>query len=120
MAAQSSGSILGANDVFCADNASQTTIRSQSFDRDPGWDAKNNRIVPKEYPTIEQNFGYSKTSFASRSPGEMGGLISRAWEPAYYGLKIGPKTLDDKFSAGHVTRLCANVECGAPLPPFAP
>ncbi|HEX4143193.1 MAG TPA: hypothetical protein VHY91_06560 [Pirellulales bacterium] len=81
------------------DEPARTVLRAESFDRDPGWEAHNNRIVPKEYPTIEQNFGYSRTSFASRSPGEMGGLIARAWEPAYYAAKIGPKTLDDKFSA---------------------
>src|SRR2546421_33276 len=71
-------------------------LRSQSFDRDPGWEAYNNRIVPKEYPRITQDFGYSRTHFAGRAAGEMGGVIWRAAEPAYYADKIGRKTLEDK------------------------
>lgn len=81
-----------------ADTAKPGT-KSESFDRDPAWEAHNNRIVPKEYPTIVQDFGYSKTNHAGKSPGEMGGQVWRASEPAYYAAKIGPKTLDDKLSA---------------------
>jgi hypothetical protein len=74
--------------------------RTQDFDADPGWDARNNRIIPKQYPTIEQNFGYSGDSnFAGKSPGEMGGQVTRAAEPAFYADNIGRKTLDDKLSA---------------------
>jgi hypothetical protein len=74
-------------------------MKTESFDRDPGWEAHNNRIVPDKYPTIVQDFGYSKTNLAGKSPGEMGGQVWRASEPAYYADKIGPKTLDDKLSA---------------------
>ena len=35
----------------------QPVLKSESFDKDPGWEAHNNRIVPKEYPTIVQDFG---------------------------------------------------------------
>jgi hypothetical protein len=77
----------------------QVGLKSASFDRDPGWLARNNRIVPKAYPTVVQNFGFSNTNFAGSSPGEMGGPVTRAYEPAFYGDKIGPKTLDDKLSA---------------------
>ncbi|MBX6313818.1 MAG: hypothetical protein IRY99_13015 [Isosphaeraceae bacterium] len=73
--------------------------KTESFDRDPGWEAHDNRIAPKEYPTIVQDFGYSPTNVAGRAPGEMGGRVWRASEPAYYADKIGPKTLDDKLSA---------------------
>src|SRR6266536_2542576 len=73
--------------------------RTQSFDRDPGWEAHNNRIVPKEYPTITQDFGYSRTHFAGKAAGEMGGQVWRAAEPAFYADKIGSRTLEDKLSA---------------------
>jgi hypothetical protein len=74
-------------------------IKAQSFDRDPAWDAHNNHIVPKEYPTITQDFGYSQANVAGKAAGEMGGQVTRASEPAFYADKIGPKTLDDKLSA---------------------
>lgn len=73
--------------------------KTESFDRDPGWEGHNNRIVPKKYPTIVQDFGYSKTHFAGNAGGEIGGQVWRASEPAYYALKIGRKTLHDKLSA---------------------
>ena len=73
--------------------------KSESFDRDPDWEAYNNRIVPKKAATIVQDFGYSKTDHAAKAPGEIGGQVWRASEPAYYADKIGPKTLDDKLSA---------------------
>src|SRR5687768_7014532 len=85
--------------VARAQEPARTSTKSESFDRDPGWEAHNNRIVPEEYPTVTQGFGYSKTNIAGKSPGEMGGLVTRAAEPAYYADKIGPKTLDEKLSA---------------------
>lgn len=75
------------------------TLKSESFDRDPGWEAQNNRIVPATYPTIVQDFGYGPTKFAGKAAGEMGGSVTRASEPAFYADKIGPRTLDDKLSA---------------------
>jgi hypothetical protein len=65
--------------------------RTQSFDSDPGWEGRNNHVVPKEMPTVTQDFGWGD--------GKMGGTVMRASEPAYYGDKIGAKTLDDKLSA---------------------
>src|SRR5262249_9614690 len=67
------------------------------FDRDPGWEAHNNRVVPKDLPTIVQDFGYSKTDHAGKAAGEMGGQVWRASEPAYYADKVGRKTLDHKL-----------------------
>src|SRR5262245_13055010 len=77
----------------------RSVLKSESFDRDPGWEAHNNRIVPKAYPTIVQDFGYSKTNVAGKAAGELGGQVWRASEPAYYADKIGPLTLDQKLSA---------------------
>ena len=74
-------------------------MKTESFDRDPNWEAYNNRVVPKNPKTVVQDFGYSKTAYAGKAPGEVGGQIERASEPAYYADKIGPRTLDDKLSA---------------------
>ena len=70
-----------------------------AFDRDPGWTGVNNRVAVKQYPTVTQDFGFSRTNHAGAAAGEMGGLVTRAAQPAYYGDKIGPVTLDQKLSA---------------------
>jgi hypothetical protein len=87
-------------------------MKSESFDRDPGWEAHNNRIVAKRYPTIVQDFGYSETHFAGVAAGEMGGQVWRASEPAYYADKIGPKGLDDKLSASGTFALTKSTASG--------
>jgi len=74
-------------------------LKTESFDKAPGWEGHNNRIMPERPPIVTQDFGYSKTNFAGPAVGEMGGRITRAAEPAYYADKIGPVTLDDKLSA---------------------
>lgn len=71
----------------------------EPFDRDPGWEGWNNRLLPKELPTYEQDFGYRTTNHAGSAPGEVGGQVCRASIPAYYAARIQPKTLDDKLSA---------------------
>jgi hypothetical protein len=82
-----------------ADDKPKSSLKTESFDKDPGWEGHNNHIVLEKLPTITQDFGYSKTNFASKAAGEMGGQVTRAAEPAYYGDKIDPVTLDDKLSA---------------------
>jgi hypothetical protein len=82
-----------------ADDQPKTALKTESFDKDPGWEGHNNRIVPERAPTVTQDFGYSKTNFAGQAAGELGGQITRASEPAYYGDKVGPVTLDEKLSA---------------------
>src|SRR2546421_1152218 len=77
----------------------KSTLKAESFDKDPGWEGHNNRIVPERRPTVVQDFGYSMTNFAGKEKGELGGRITRASAPAYYADHIGPVTLDDKLSA---------------------
>jgi len=93
--------ILAAALLVCACVAATAdpAMKSESFDRDPGWDARNNRIVPADRPLIAQDFGYRSTQTAGTKPGEIGGRITRASEPAWYADKIGVKTLDQKLSA---------------------
>lgn len=73
--------------------------KTETFDRDPGWEGHNNRIVPKSVPTVKQDFGYSPTHFAGKAAGEMGGRIQRSTTPASYAAEIPAKTLDDKLTA---------------------
>jgi hypothetical protein len=76
-------------------------LKTETFDRDPGWDAFNNRLKPdpKEIRSGVQDFGYSATNFAGGAKGELGGEIWRSATPAYYAEKIPIKTLDDKLTA---------------------
>lgn len=80
-------------------SAAQVAPKSEHFDLEPGWEGCNNRVVPDRLPTIVQDFGYGRTNFAGEAPGELGGQVWRASEPAYYAAKIGPKTLHDRLSA---------------------
>ena len=88
---------------FCARapavDAPSVSIKTERFDRDPGWEGYNNRIVPKNALMVKQDFGYSATHFAGAAAGEIGGRIQRSTTPASYAAKIAPKTLDDNLSA---------------------
>jgi hypothetical protein len=55
-----------------ADNQPKTALKNESFDKDPGWEGHNNRIVPERVPTMTQDFGYCKTNFAGKAAGELG------------------------------------------------
>jgi hypothetical protein len=73
--------------------------RAEHFDREPGWEGRNNRTEnPKPRP-IRQDFGYSRTANAGGQAGEIGGLITAAAEAAYYGKRLEPKTLADPLTA---------------------
>ncbi len=85
--------------ILAADQTS-STFKSEHFDHDPGWEGYNNRNVPKEARMVTQDFGYSKTRFASKSPGEIGGSIQRTSTPASYAAPLTPAmTLNDKLTA---------------------
>lgn len=84
-----------------ADNEPRTILKTEHFDRDPGWEAINNRVeTVREGQAVTQDFGYSpKTNFAGGKPGEIGGRITRTPKLAYYATKLPPRTLNDKLSA---------------------
>jgi len=82
-----------------ATTPAQSPLKTEHFDRDPGWEGHNNRIELAKVPIVKQDFGYSTTSFASAAPGEIGGSVQRSTRPAMYAAEIAPKTLDDRFSA---------------------
>jgi hypothetical protein len=78
--------------------------RTERFDKDPGWDGRNNRSTAFEPRPVRQDFGYSpETQHAGgRAPGEIGGTITPAAEPAYYARPIPEASFDDKLSASGV------------------
>lgn len=79
--------------------SAQPNERFESFDRDPGWDARNNRIRQDQTRTIRQDFGYSRTNHAGGSIGEIGGFLTPDGSPAYYARKIPTKTFNDSLTA---------------------
>ena len=84
---------------LCSMAANAAPLKSETFDRDPGWEGHNNRIVPKNVQMVKQDFGYSATNIAGKTAGEMGGIIQRCTTPASYAAKIEARTLDDKLTA---------------------
>lgn len=86
--------------LSAAESPLKSGFKSESFDRDPGWEGHNNRIVPKDAQMVRQDFGYSATHFAGQGAGEVGGRIQRSTTPASYAARLSPaKTLDEPFSA---------------------
>jgi hypothetical protein len=73
--------------------------RQESFDKDPAWDARNNRSTAYGPRPVRQDFGYSATSHSGGPAGEIGGFTTPDAEPAWYAKGIKPRTLADAFSA---------------------
>jgi hypothetical protein len=88
--------------------AQDTRLKSESFDKDPGWEGFNNRVVPQKPLIVRQDFGYSPTRFAGDGTGEIGGTIQRSATPATYAAKIEPKTLDDSIAASGTFAITAS------------
>lgn len=87
--------------IWTAASAEQ---RQENFDRDPGWEGHNNRSARPE--TIHQDFGWSPgTAHAGGSPGEIGGRIQPAAEPAYYAKRFPTRTFKDVLSAAGTVRV---------------
>jgi hypothetical protein len=84
--------------VWSAD-PSPTRQKIEMFDRNPKWDASNNRLAPTPPPLVEQDFGYSATQHAGKAAGEIGGRVSQSIRPAYYGKVVPASTFDEPLSA---------------------
>jgi hypothetical protein len=84
-----------------------TVTKTESFDDDPQWDGKNNRAQSPAPRQIVQNFGFSSTSNAGGPGGEIGGFITPAGEPAYYGKVITVQSLNEPLSASGVLNVPA-------------
>jgi len=87
--------------AFAADGKANPLLKTESFDRDPGWVGVNNRLAQTLEPVkIRQDFGYSPaTDHAGGGKGEMGGFITAAGEAAFYGKPINQTDLDKPMSA---------------------
>jgi len=78
-------------------------LKTETFDTDPGWDGRNNRATDPAPRQIVQNFGFSSSSANAGGPaGEIGGLITPAGEPAFYGKIITPTSFNDPLSASGI------------------
>lgn len=82
--------ILGAG-IGSAEDSPRTVLKTERFDRDPGWEGFNNHVEPANLRTVTQDFGWAK--------GHIGGRVTRAARPAFYADKITLKTLNDKLTA---------------------
>jgi hypothetical protein len=79
-----------------------TRLKTESFDRDPGWIGVNNRSAKSRAPRrVRQDFGFSAhTNHAGGdAPGEFGGRISPAGESAFFGKSIRSTSLDRQLTA---------------------
>ncbi|MBL8827314.1 MAG: hypothetical protein JNM18_10030, partial [Planctomycetaceae bacterium] len=88
--------------AWSAQVTAQTPIKThtETFDRDPNWEAVRNRIVPSKPLIVKQDFGYSLTNHAGQAVGELGGTIQRSTTPASYAASLAPAlSLRDKLTA---------------------
>lgn len=75
-------------------------LKTERFDVDPGWDGRNNRATDPGPRQITQNFGFSASSTnAGGAAGEIGGIVTPAGEPAFYGKVITPRSFNEPLSA---------------------
>src|SRR5438067_69297 len=93
--------------IVCLSALVRAETRLENFDKDPGWDGFQNRLVPKSGKTVAQSFGYSETNVAGKEKGEIGGTIWRSPTTASYADSIPVKTLNDHLSASGTFGLTA-------------
>jgi len=92
--------ILAAGTPFTAAEAwTPPNPKTETFDRDPGWDGHNNRVRVEKPVAVVQDFGFSLTQHAGgAAAGEIGGRMQRSTTSAFYGMRLEkPKTLDSKL-----------------------
>lgn len=99
---------------------SDLTVNGKHVDlsNNPRWEEKGNRqsFIERDFHA-RQDFGFSHTNFAGKSPGEIGGTFWRT-EPidplhAYYADDIGELTLDDPISfAGQIAFTAGGTDAG--------
>jgi hypothetical protein len=93
--------------VVRGDDRPAPVMKSESFDKDPGWEGHNNRVQPTQVKPMQQDFGYRTSNFAGQQKGEIGGVIWRAPTRASYAAKIPTRSLNDKLSASGTFALTA-------------
>src|SRR3954469_18971014 len=76
--------------------------RREDFSKEPlNWEGVNNRNTNFGPKTVSQDFGYSPAGrHAGGQPGEIGGKINPAGEPAYYAFPLPlPVTFNEAVNA---------------------
>jgi hypothetical protein len=64
-------------------------LKSEHFDRDPGWDGRSNWTPQKKPAKVVQDFGFSPTQHArGKAAGELGGRVMRSSKIAFYGKPL--------------------------------
>ena len=79
--------------------ARSTIQRYESFDADPGWDGRNNRLTALNQTIVRQRFGWRPSNLAGGEPGEIGGVVWWSARQASYGMPLNPLTLDDRLES---------------------
>jgi hypothetical protein len=83
-------------------------LKTETFSVDPDWDGRNNRAQDPGPRQIVQNFGYeARSDNAGGPPGEIGGFITPAGEPAFYAKEIAPRTFSQPLSASGILNVPA-------------
>jgi hypothetical protein len=74
-------------------------LKTERFDRDPGWEGRNNWTRDAKPTQVVQDFGYSRTQHAGgKAAGEVGGRVMRSSRSASYGKPLDRvMTLDDSL-----------------------
>lgn len=73
--------------------------KTETFDKDPGWDGYRNVATDVPLRKVKQDFGYKSSNPLSREGGAIGGLITPTGEKAWYLLSVPELTFDQPFSA---------------------
>ena len=92
------GFLLGIWGASLAAAADTVQVR-EDFAKDPRWEGRNNRPDPAVCRDVKQDFGFSQTSHAGGSTGEIGGRVCRSLRLATYAKPIRPRTLNDRLHA---------------------
>ena len=80
--------VFAASITLAAEPQTKPLLKTEHFDRDPGWEGLNNRVQTKPHPVV-QDFGYSPTNHAGgKAPGEIGGRVQRSTISALYGRRL--------------------------------
>src|SRR4051794_5928228 len=66
--------------IVSAEEQTKPVLKTEHFDRDPGWDNSMNRVEASDPPTVTEDFGWS--------PGAIGGTIWQSTTPAWYGMPL--------------------------------
>jgi len=84
--------------LFCLLSVSAFSERKwEHFDQEPDWEGINNRPTATDPQEVVQDFGYCPAT--EERPGSIGGILTPAGEPAYYGKILDRLTLDDPIAA---------------------